>query len=204
MNASTGRGGLVTVFLAGAALLVAGCSTSNASAGPTISNSSQASPPAPATTSLPATPTGAAPCTVGALGVILAKTRSRRGVADYEIEFKNQQTATCTLYGFPSVAFFGTNDSVQVGSAATMNHSSPEHPVRLVTEGTAIAQLTVANAKMYPSRCRQTTVSGVLVRPPGLTQSVRLPLSSLTCTNREYHVLSVTALVEGPPPPGGD
>jgi hypothetical protein len=207
MNASTGRGRLVAVFLAGAALLVAGCSTSNASAGPTISGTPQASSSGQVTTSpsaSPSTSTGLASCKNGVLSVLIAKIKPTRGAATYRIEFKNLSPTSCTLYGFPGVAFFGANDSVQVGPAATMNHGSPEHLVGLPTQGTAIAQLTMANAEKYPSRCHRTAVSGIVVTPPGLTKSVRLPLSGLTCTNRKYHVLTVNAVVQGPPPPGGD
>jgi Domain of unknown function (DUF4232) len=168
MNASTGRGRLVAVFLAGAALLMAGCSTSNASAGPAISRTSQASPSGLAATSpsaTPSTPAGHPPCKSGAVSTLLEHGRVRGRMAQYRIEFLNVSLVTCTLHGFPGVTFSGGNYSIQVGPAARDNLGSPEHLVTLPSEGFAIAQISVVNAKKYPRGCRQTRVSGLLVRP---------------------------------------
>jgi len=205
MDTSTGGGRLLAVSLAGAALLLAGCSTGNASAGPRVRSTVRASSSGLASPSAtPSTSAGPAQCKAGTLSVVLGHARAARGATRYPIAFKNMSADSCTLRGFPEVSFFGKNYSIKVGSAATRNHGSAEHPVGLSPEGTAVALLRVVNAKKYPSRCGQTTVSGISVRPPGLTNSVRLPLSGLTCKNPRYHVLTVNAVVEGPPPPQGD
>jgi hypothetical protein len=131
-------------------------------------------------------------------------TRSTHGTAYYEIEFKNMKATPCVLDGYPSVSSFGTNSTVHVGPPATRNPGSPAHKVGLSPEGTATALLRMVNARRFPSRCRPKTVSGILVQPPGLTHSVRLPLSGLTCANPRYHALTVNAVVEGALPPQGD
>ena len=206
MDASTGRRRLLAAFLAGAVVLIAGCSTSNASAGPATSGTAQASPSALAATSSPATPgTPAAPppCKGGAVSVLLEHGRVTGRAAQYPIKFMDMSAIACTLYGFPGVSFSSENYSIQVGPAARDNRGSPEHLVTLQSAGSAIAQISVVNAKKYPRGCRQKRVSGLLVRPPGLTKSVRLPFSGLTCANPRYHVLTVNAVVQGPPPASG-
>ena len=198
MDTSTGAGRLLAVLLAGAALLLAGCSTGNASAGPGVRSTVRASSSGLASPSAtPSTSAGPASCKAGKLSVVLEHARAARGATHYPIEFMNMSLAPCTLHGFPDVAFFGENNSVQVGSAARRNHGSTEHLITLPPEGFAIAQVSVANAKMYPRGCRQTKVSGILVHPPGLTTSIRLSLSGLTCANRRYHVLTVNAVAQG-------
>jgi Protein of unknown function (DUF4232) len=202
MNAPTGRGRLVAVFLAGAALLMAGCSTSSASAGPTLSRTARASssglaaaPPSPSPTPIAALPT----CKSGALSVLIKRAGAARGdTASYRIVFMDMADAPCKLDGFPGVSFYGRN-STQIGSAAVQNQSSPQQPVEVVPEGTVIAKFKVVNANRYSSACRQTTVRRIVVHPPGLTDSVRLPFSGLACANRKYHVLTVNAVVQGPP-----
>jgi len=199
MNASTGRGRLVAAFLAGAALLVAGCSTSNASAGSTSPGTTQASPaaaaPAPTPTPIAALPT----CKSGVLSVLLKHAGAAHGgTASYRIVFMDLADVPCKLDGFPGVSFYGKK-LAQIGSAAVRNQSSPEKPVEVVPEGTVIAMIQVVNASRYPSACRQTTVRGILVQPPGLTNSVQLPFSGLACANRRYHLLTVNAVVQGPP-----
>jgi hypothetical protein len=198
MNASTGRGRLAAVFLAGAAVLLAGCSTSNASAGPTVSKTPQASLSGPATPS--PTPVAALPtCKNGTLSVLLKRTGAARGgTTSYRIVFMDMADTACKLDGFPGVSFYGKN-LTQIGAAAVENQSSPGQPVEVVPEGTVVAKITVVNANRYSSACRQTAVSGIVVQPPGLTHSVRLPLSGLACASRKYHLLTVDALVQGPP-----
>jgi hypothetical protein len=205
MDTSTGAGRLLAASLAGLAVLAAGCSTSTSSAGQTITKTAPTSPPGSATTSLPATPTTpAAPasCKSGVLAVLLGNARAAAGLASYPIEFENMSATKCTLYGFPSVSFTGRNYLIQVGPTATRNRRSPEHLVTIAPEGSAIALITVVDAKKYPRHCGRTTVSGILVHPPGLTSSARLPFSGMTCVNPRYHVLTVNAAVPGNPPNG--
>ena len=206
MNASSGRRQLVAAFLGGAVLLIAGCSTSNASAGPAIHGTAQPTASALATPSPSATPSTSAAlasCKGRALSIVLGQEKVAGGTAHYPIRFLNETTVPCTLYGFPGVSFFGQNSLSLVGPTARSNHGSPEHLITLPPEGFAIAQVNVVNAKNYPPACRQTKVSGILVYPPGITTSLRLPLSSVTCANKRYHVLTVDAVVQGPPPPSG-
>jgi len=194
MEASTRCARLLAALLAGAAVLAAGCSTSSPSAAPKVTHkvSSRRLPvisPSP-------TP-AAATCT--SVTVLLGHATQTAGTAYYPIVFENLSSTPCTLEGFPSVTFTNTNFSAKIGSAATKNPSSLAHLVTLEPEGTAKALLGVANADNYSSSCGQTAVGGILVQAPSLTNTVRLPFTGLTCVNPRYHVLTVDAVVLGPP-----
>src|SRR5262249_14727123 len=88
MDQSTTAGRLLAVSLAGAALLLAGCSTGNASAGPAISRTVTASPSGLASQSAtPSTSAGPASCKAGTLSVVLGHARAARGSTLYPIAF---------------------------------------------------------------------------------------------------------------------
>jgi Protein of unknown function (DUF4232) len=200
--ASLIRGGWVVVATAGAAVLLAGCGAGNPSAGPTVTKTvtvKVTSSPAAVTspTSSPTTPAGPGPCQSSALKVTLGRAGAAAGTAYYPIVFTNISGSACTLYGFPGVSFTGETYSVQVGPAASRNHSSPEHLVTLAPAGTASALIAVVDANNYGGGCGQTTVSGILIYPPNLTASVGLPFNSMTCVNAHYPVLSVDAVMPG-------
>jgi hypothetical protein len=196
MGASIRNGRFLAMLLTGAAALMAGCGASSPSAGP----ASVTTPSAAASPSATPTPTAsAASCSSKVLTVLLlGRSKAVAGTAYYPIEFENLAAIPCTLYGFPRVSLTGENYSTRVGAAATSNHGSPEHLITLPPDGSALALLGVANANKYSSGCGQATVSGMIVDPPGLTNSVRLPFSGLTCSNTRYHVLTVNAVVTGP------
>jgi hypothetical protein len=176
-------------------LLIAGCSASNASAGPTVHKTAAAAAPAPTPTPVAGLPT----CESGALSILLKQAGAAHGgTGSYRIVFMDMANVPCKLDGFPSVYFYGKK-LTQIGAAAVQDHSSTAQLVEVVPEGTVIAKIKVVSADRYPGACRQTAVSGIAVDPPGLTHTVRLPFSGLACANRKYHLLTVDALVQGPP-----
>jgi hypothetical protein len=187
-------------------VLIAGCSNGTPAARPTITVTASAASPtptatpstAPASTSATAVAAGPGPCQSSALKVTLGTGGAAAGTAYYEIDFTNVSGSACTLYGFPGVSFTGETYAVQVGPAATRNHSSPEQVVTLSPGSVASAQISVVDAQNYPpGPCGLTTASGVLVYPPGLTTSVGLPFNGYTCVNAKDHVLTVDAVVAG-------
>jgi hypothetical protein len=204
MHASTASGRLLAALLAAAAVLVAGCSTSSPSAGPAIKMSPPASSAASATSSPAATSAGPGPCKASALSVLLGHARKAAGKADYPIEFINISSTSCTLYGFPRVSFAtGSNYSIAVGPAAAHNHASTKHLITVPPEGTARALVGVLNARNFPSGCRETTVTAIVVRMPSFTTSVHLPFNGVTCVNHKDHVLTVNAMMQGAPDTAG-
>jgi hypothetical protein len=207
MAASLRGATLLSGALAACALLTGGCSASSSpSAGPaaTTQPAASGSPSGGAAATTPAsspqatsTPAGPGPCQSGALKVTLGPGSAAAGTAYYPIRFTNISAATCTLSGFPGVSFTGETYAVQVGPAASRNHSSPEQLVTLAPGAVASALISVVDAGNYPSGCGQTTASGVLVYPPNLTTSVGLPFNGMTCVSPKYHVLTVNAVVAG-------
>jgi hypothetical protein len=198
---------LLTAALAAGVVLIGGCSTSSSpSAGPaaTTQPAATGSPSAGAAATTPAStpqatssPAGPGPCQGSALKVALGAGSAAAGTTYYPIRFTNISATTCTLYGFPGVSFTGETYAVQVGPAASRNHSSPEHLVTLAPGAVASALISVIDAGNYSSGCGQTTASGILVYPPNLTTSVGLPFNGMTCVSPKYHVLTVNAVVAG-------
>jgi hypothetical protein len=206
MRTSASAAGL---FAAGV-ILISGCSSGSPAAAPASSTPSSSAPsatpaaesssPAASTSASPSATasSGPGPCQGSALKVTLGKGGAAAGTAYYPIVFTNVSSATCTLYGFPGVSFTGETYKVQVGPAATRNHSSPEAVVTLAPGATASAQIAVVDAQNYSAgSCGLTTASGILVYPPNLTTSVGLPFNGFTCVNAKDHVLSVNAVVAG-------
>jgi hypothetical protein len=134
------------------------------------------------------------------VSVLLDSATSAGGLTNYPIEFINVSGTPCNLYGFPSVYFAtGKSYSTPVGAAAAKRAGSPEHLITIPPEGTANALISMEDAKNLSSGCRQTTVTGILIHPPGLTKTVRIPFSGLTCANPRYHVMTVDAVRIGSP-----
>jgi len=192
---------LIGVAMVGSGL-AAGCSSSTPVAGPTgtvtatSTGSASASPSsAPAAT----TPAGPGPCQSSELKVTLGQSNAAAGTTFYEILFTNDSSTTCTLYGFPGVSFTGETYAVQVGPAATRNHSVQPSLVTLAPGAVASAEISVVDAQNYPpGPCGLTTASGILVYPPNLTSSIGLPFNGYTCVHPKDHVLTVDPVVAGP------
>ncbi|HYK27413.1 MAG TPA: DUF4232 domain-containing protein [Streptosporangiaceae bacterium] len=200
MDASAGGGRSLAAFVAAsAAVLVAGCSTSSPSGALTRPSSPSVTPAQHSSSSPPA---ASESCKSTSLSILVGNARTAAGKVSYPIRFQNISATPCTLSGFPAVSFISKNYLRRVGSPAKRNRGSPPHLITVPPEGTAIALISVVNADKYPGACDQTQVGGILVNPPRLTHPVRLPLSALTCANPKYHVLTVNALVQGPPAVG--
>jgi hypothetical protein len=196
--------GPLALVLFAAIPVVAGCSGSPA-ARPTVKVTTKvtATPTATPTGTSTGSPAatvaaGPQPCQSSALKVTLGSGNAAAGTTYYPILFTNVSGTACTLYGFPGVSFTGETYAVQVGPAATRNHSSPEQLVTLAAGAVASAQISVVDAQNYPAAsCGLTTASGILVYPPNLTNSVGLPFNGYTCANAKDHVLTVNAVVAG-------
>jgi len=109
-------------------------------------------------------------CTTGNLSVRLGTAGGAAGSTYEPLVFTNKGSATCTLNGYPGVAFVAPNSGKQVGAAASRNPQHAATKVTLAPGKSASAMLQVANEGNYPaSACKPTTVSGLRVYPPGAT-----------------------------------
>ena|SRR5947209_3975210 len=154
------------VLLGLVALAAAACGGGTAKLGTT-----QSAPKAPSG-NVAAAGTASTPgrCTTGNLSLRLGSAGGAAGSIYEPLVFTNRGNATCTLSGYPGVAFVAPNSGKQVGAAASRN---PQHAAKTITLApgkAASATLQVANEANYPAAtCTPTTVSGLRVYPPGAT-----------------------------------
>ena len=128
---------------------------------------------AAALSSAPLTAASAAPvatsrCTTAQLKAHLGAGSGAAGSVYAPIIWTNKSQATCTLFGYPGVAYVAPSSGNQVGAAATRN---PQHSPTMVTikpGGHASALVQIANYQNYPkANCKPSAVSGLRVYPPG-------------------------------------
>lgn len=179
-----------------AVLAVAGCTSSHpvaqgsssapastASAGPSITDSTEASPTASGTATS-ATPTATSPappatspaagdgCSAAQLtvGVIRGSAAAQQEFA--LLTFTNSSAATCTLYGFPGVSLRAQN--ALLGQPAERSTAAPA-TVRLAPGQRAQTTLTDF------SSCQASVSDTVRIYPPNSTQFVDKPLELRGC-----------------------
>jgi hypothetical protein len=160
-------------------------SPAEATPGPT---STQAQAPAPvqqpAPTGQPAAPEPAA-CPDGHLRVTLGAAEGAAGSIYYALMFTNGSRASCTMYGYPGVAFVTAPGGTQLGGGATQNPAFARQLVTLAPGATAHASLQVAVAQNYPTQtCKPVTAHWLQVYPPGTLAPLYVRLTAATCTGR--------------------
>ena len=214
-NARTAQNSLTGGIVAIAAILAAGCGSSSSGAGgqatsrPSASQSgvATASAAASATSGQASSPTAPAPassapasapsCSTSNLRITLGDGGAGAGTDFTVLDFANNGTSTCTLFGFPGVSL--TNSSgAQIGAAATRNPSKAATVITLAPGAKANATLGVANAENYPAAaCKPTAAAQLKVYPPNQTRAVELPFTATGCAVPSTHQLSVTAVTLG-------
>jgi len=162
----------------------------------------QAAPKAPAGNVAAAGSTSPTPgrCTTGNLSVHLGAAGGAAGSTYEPLVFTNKGSATCTLDGYPGVAFVAPQTGKQVGAAASRNAQHTAISVSLAPGASASAMLQVANHANYPaSSCQATSVSGLRVYPPGATTAAYVAFThAQQACSTSVHQLSVEAVVAGP------
>jgi Protein of unknown function (DUF4232) len=115
------------------------------------------------------------------------------------IDFTNQGTTTCTLYGYPGVSLAAGTPAAQVGAAATRSSTTGSPAVVKLTPGeTGNAQLRVVQALNYPSStCSPSNTTYLQVFPPNETQPVLLSFKSMGCTKASVKLLTIGAVQAG-------
>lgn len=110
----------------------------------------------------------AARCTTAQLKVHLGSGSGAAGSVYAPIIWTNKSTSTCTLFGYPGVAYVAPSSGSQVGAAATRNPQHSPSTVTIKPGGHASALLQMANYQNYPkANCKAAAVSGLRVYPPG-------------------------------------
>jgi hypothetical protein len=186
-------------FLACAGALVAACgSSASPSAAPTAPATS--TPPATASTPTPtATPSPAVPsCATSALHASIGQGSGTAGSTIYPIVFTNISGTVCTMYGYPGVSFVTSQGGSQIGQAATEDNAFARTLVTLAPGATAHAPLQVVDAQNYSAaKCSPVTAHWLKVYPPGQFDALYISFSSLTCSAKSVHILSVETVQRG-------
>jgi eukaryotic-like serine/threonine-protein kinase len=122
------------------------------------------------------------PCPAPGLRMTVGTGQGAAGSVYFPLEFTNTSGRTCTLYGYPGVAYTAsTAPGSQVGAAADRETGRPATVVTLAPDATASAVLRMVNVDAYPaSSCGPVSVSYLQVYPPGQTSAAYLPYTWYT------------------------
>ena len=126
---------------------------------------------------------GPAACPADALRITIGMANGAAGSIYYPIDFTNTGGLTCTLYGYPGVAFATAAGGSVVGAPAVRNPTFARQLVTLGPGGTAHASLQVQVAQSYPvSICKPVTAHWLQVFPPASYVAQYIPFTAVTCT----------------------
>jgi hypothetical protein len=138
-------------------------------------------------------------CPTSDLKVTVGDAEGAAGSTYSTIDFTNQGTTTCTLYGYPGVSLASGTPAAQVGAAATRSSTTGSPAVVTLQPGkTANAQLRVVQALNYPSStCSPSDTTYLQVFPPNQTQPVLISYKSMGCTKTSVKLLTIGAVQAG-------
>jgi len=196
-------------MLGAVALLATACASSSTTTA--AGSGSSGSPSAPGSASAPGSPVapatspaasarvaGVPACPTSALTVSLGSSQGTAGSVYETIDFTNNGTSSCTLYGYPGVSLQGGSPAAQVGAAAARTTTTTASVVTLAPGAVANAVLQVTVAGNYPaSTCSPTPTSDLLIYPPNQTVSASVAYSSTGCSSTSVILLHVGAVQAG-------
>jgi hypothetical protein len=158
--------------------------------------STGSSPQAPS----PAGSSGPQPCATSALKATIGPAEGAAGSSYYPIDFTNNASASCTLFGYPGVSFVTGQGGGQIGAAAARDSVTAPALVTVAPGATAHATLQVVNASNYPaSRCTITRAHWLRVYPPDQFTGLYISFSAPTCAGgaTATPILSIQAVKPG-------
>jgi hypothetical protein len=130
--------------------------------------------------------------------VSLGGSQGTAGSVIETIDFTNNGSSDCTLYGYPGVSLQGGSPAAQVGAAAARNRVTPASLVTLAPGAVANAALQVTVAGNYPSAtCNPAPATSLLVYPPGQTVPASVAYSTTGCSSTSVALLHVGAVQAG-------
>lgn len=162
--------------------------------------STAATTPAPASSSpAPATsaPPGPGPCRTAHLQAKVGTSQGAAGSVYVALDFTNIGNVTCTLYGYPGVAFAGGSPATQIGLPAKENPTPPRQLVTLAPGKVAFALLRIVQADNYPaSQCAPVHADYLQIYPPNQTKPIFLSYSGTACA-KNIRLLTVNVVQPG-------
>jgi Protein of unknown function (DUF4232) len=195
-SAITGRRMLAASCLIPVAALAAACGSAGTGAVPakTVTVTITPSSPAPAA----AASSGPSQCTTADLRLTVGASNGAAGTVYYPLDFTNTSSSTCTMYGYPRVAFVNPAGGSQVGAAAGRASSTAPALVTLAPGATAHATLAVSDV-LIGDNCLsyQVQVSWVQVYPPDQYSALFAPLSRQGCADPSLVTMHVDTVSSG-------
>jgi hypothetical protein len=193
---------LLATACASSSSTVAGSGSSGSPSAPgsaTASGSAPGSPAAPPTSpAASAHVAGVPPCPTSQLTVSLGASQGTAGSVIETIDFTNNGSSNCTLYGYPGVSLQGGSPVAQIGAAAARTTTTAASLVTLIPGAVANAQLQVTVAGNYPaSTCNPVPATSLLVYPPGQTVAASVAYTTTGCSATSVALLHVSAVQAG-------
>lgn len=166
--------------------------TATPAAAASIAAGSPVAPPSPA--ALP----GPAPCPTKNLGVKAGISQGTAGSVYQLIDFTNISDVTCTLSGYPGVAFWTPGSGGgRIGAAAQRSPVAPSEVVMLAPGAVAHAQLRIGDAGHVPAaKCGKVTAHRLVIYPPNQSTPVTLSYTAPTCS-KQVQILTVSVVQPG-------
>jgi hypothetical protein len=195
-----------------AAGLLAGCASSNPTAGSTPGAGKATSKAQGAGGTAAPSPAGTGATAPGLGGLALCQPASLRAAVNtgqagvamgstyYPVDFTNTASSPCGLYGYPGMSFVTSADSTgqQIGAPARQSPGIGKVPVRLAAGGQAHAWLQVTQAGNYPStQCQPVTAHWLRVYAPGETEALYVNQPFSACSSASVRLLTVMPVRPG-------
>lgn len=196
-----GQRALVIGSLASVALLTAACGTASAPPPGSPGKTVTVTPPGSAPTITPTPkPAGPGRCSTSDLKLTIGHADGAAGTVFYPVEFTNTSNSTCTMYGFPGVAFVTEPGGRVIGAPA--DRSIAERDMITLKPGiTAHATLAVSDVRLADDcRQHQVPVKWLQVYPPDEYTALYAPFSPLNgygCADKSLVVMNVGPVARG-------
>jgi hypothetical protein len=116
------------------------------------------------------------------------------GTIFYPLDFTNASSSTCTMYGYPGVAFVSSPGDAQVGAPARRRPPTAPALVTLAPGATAHATLAVSDVLIGNNCLHHVQVKWLQVYPPDEDSALFARLSRPGCADRSLVTLSVTSV----------
>jgi Domain of unknown function (DUF4232) len=145
-------------------------------------------------------PARTAPCSTADLKLTIGQENGAAGTVYYPVEFTNISSSTCTMYGFPGVAFVTSPGSGVIGAPAGRSAAAPAL-ITLRPGMTAHATLAVSDERIADACSQhQVPVRWLQVYPPNQYKPLFVrfsPLNGVGCADKSLVVMSVTPVAWG-------
>ncbi|MBG6178892.1 DUF4232 domain-containing protein [Arthrobacter sp. CAN_A1] len=116
------------------------------------------------------------------------------GTAARNLILSNTSDAECTMTGYPGVSYVDASGA-QIGAPADREPGVESPTVILEPGQSAIATLQQTNAQNYGDACVVTDTVGVLIYPPGATDSLMAVQESFGCAAEDIILMTVGPVV---------